>query len=209
MTVFGTQTLRVQRMFFIRHAQSAGNVKGVFHSNQADWALTDLGHSQARRAAPVLATLPIAAVLSSPLTRVQDTIAPYLATRPDLAHERDERLIERDFAGVEGMPIPLERNFFIEDPEGVEPTPVFIERIFEGLQAGLTGEDRLFAAHAGVMHALMLGLGLDMDPWAGPYNNATPTIFERAEGRWTLQYWDFDAETWTTPPPATRDWTVA
>ena len=204
MSVFGTQTLPIQRLFFIRHAQSAGNVKGVFHANSADWPLTELGHSQAQRAAPVLATLPITRVLSSPLTRVQDTIAPYLADH-DLPHVCDERLIERDFAGVEGMPIPMDRNFFIEDPAGVEPTPVFIARIFAGLSDGLTQDDMLFAAHAGVMHALMLGLGLDMDPWAGPYNNATPTVLERTQNGWTLTYWDFDTSKWATPPRATRD----
>ena len=209
MTVFGNQILPINRLFFIRHAQSAGNVKGVFHSNAADWPLTELGHSQAQRAAPVLAQLPIRAVLSSPLTRVQDTITPYLKSHPNLPHERDERLIERDFAGVEGMPIPMDRNFFVEDPEGVESTPAFITRIFEGLNDRLVGEDMLFAAHAGVMHGLMLGLGLDMDPWAGPYNNATPTVIERAGQGWRLQYWDFETETWTTPPKATRDWTVA
>ena len=117
MTVFATQTLPVQRLYFIRHAQSAGNLQGVFHSNKEDWPLTDLGHSQAMRAAPVLADLPITGVLSSPLTRVQHTIAPYLQDRTDLQHNQDDRLIERDFVGVAGMPIPLERNFFIEDPQ--------------------------------------------------------------------------------------------
>ena len=207
MSRFAIHDLPVQRFFFIRHAQSEGNVKGVFHSNTADWGLTEVGHAQACRAAPVLDTLPIRAVLSSPLSRVQQTLAPYLDGK-SLAHARDERLIERDFAGVEGMEIPRERNFFIEDPEGVEPTVDFIARIMAGLEAGLTQEDMLFGAHAGVMHGLALGLGLNMDPWSGPYNNATPTIFEKREGRWTLQYWDFETDTWTTPPPATRDWSL-
>ena len=207
MSRFAIHDLPVRRFFFLRHAQSQGNVKGVFHSNKADWALTALGHAQASRAAPVLRTLPISAVISSPLIRVQQTLAPYL-NEANLAHHRDERLIERDFAGVEGMKIPMDRNFFIEDPAGVEPTSIFIARVIAGLQAGLRQDDMLFGAHAGVMHGLTLGLGIDIDPWAGPYNNATPTIIEKIEGRWTLQYWDFDAETWTTPPPAQRDWSL-
>lgn len=206
MTIFGTQTLPVQRFFFIRHAQSEGNVKGVFHSNKADWALTPEGHGQAQRAAPILDLLPVTAVISSPMVRVQQTIAPYLAGK-QMPHASDSRLIERDFAGVEGMKIPVDRNFFIEDPEGVEPTPAFIQRIIAGLQDGLRQEDMLFAAHAGVMHGLALGLGLDCDPWAGPYNNATPAIFSQAAGKWSVQFWDFGSGGWQTPPPATRDWT--
>ncbi len=207
MSRFAIHDLPVRRFFFLRHAQSQGNVRGVFHSNTADWALTEMGHGQARRAAPVLESLPIQAVLSSPLTRVQQTLAPYLeGAGAHLAHARDERLIERDFAGVEGMKIPLDRNFFIEDPAGVEPTDAFIARIVEGLSAGLVQEDMLLGAHAGVMHGLTLGLDIDMDPWAGPYNNATPTIIEKRDGRWTLEYWDFEAQIWTAPPPATRDW---
>jgi len=207
MSRFAIHDLPVQRLFFIRHAQSEGNVKGVFHSNRLDWPLTDLGHGQAARAAPVLDTLPIGAVLSSPLTRVQQTLAPYLAAKT-LPHTQDARLIERDFAGVEGMAIPRDRNFFVEDPAGVEPTMDFIERVMTGLAEGLVQEDMLFGAHAGVMHGLALGLGLDMDPWAGPYNNATPAVLERDKGRWTLEYWDFEAEAWAAPPPATRDWSV-
>lgn len=209
MSRFAIHDLPVRRFFFIRHAQSEGNVRGVFHSNTADWPLTEMGHGQAKRAAPVLETLPITAVLSSPLTRVQQTLAPFVdGASSHLSHVRDQRLIERDFAGVEGMKIPLERNFFVEDPAGVEPTTDFIARIVEGLSEGLVQEDMLFGAHAGVMHGLTLGLGIDMDPWAGPYNNATPTIVEKQADRWTLQYWDFDAQSWTTPPPASRDWSL-
>ena len=182
-------------------------MQGVFHSNTVDWDLTELGHRQAQRAAPVLVTLPISAVISSPLRRVQQTLDPYLIDKT-LNHERDAQLIERDFAGVEGMKIPLDRNFFIEDPEGVEPTKTFITRIVAGLERALVREDMLFGAHAGVMHGLTLGLGIDMDPWAGPYNNATPTVLERHNGRWTLQYWDFEQQTWTTPSPASRDWSL-
>ena len=206
---FGLQTLPIDRLFFIRHAQSEGNLKGLFHSNKLDWPLTEKGQAQAKAAARVLETLPVTAVLSSPLRRVQQTIAPYLAGRQTtLNHTRDDRLIERDFAGIEGMKIPLDRNFFIEDPKGVEPTAVFIERVFAGLNDHLTEDHTLFAAHAGVMHALMLGLGLDLDPWEGPYNNATPTLIERQGQKWHVQHWDFKANAWRTPPPATRDWTT-
>ncbi len=204
---FAIHDLPVRRFFFLRHAQSEGNVQGVFHANTHDWPLTDLGHRQARRAAPVLESLPVQGVLSSPLTRVQQTLAPYLRGKT-LDHRHDARLIERDFAGVEGMPIPPEGNFFIEDPEGVEPTVPFIARVIEGLNKGLTQDDMLVGGHAGVLHGLSLGLGIDMDPWAGPYRNATPTQIENREGRWTLQYWNFETQMWQVPSPASRDWSA-
>ena len=207
MSKFAVHDLPVNRFFFIRHAQSLGNVRGVFHSNKADWILTKLGHEQAKRAVPVLNSLPVQSVLSSPLKRVQQTLEPYLDDN-DHINIKDDRLIERDFAGIEGMPIPLERNFFIEDPDGVEPTTVFIERIINALKDGLKQDDILFGAHAGVMHGLSLGLGIDMDPWAGPYNNATPTILEKQNGAWSLQYWSFSDQDWRKPPPASRDWSV-
>ena len=207
MSRFAIHDLPVRRFFFLRHAQSEGNVQGVFHSNTRDWPLTDLGYGQARRAAPVLDTLPVQAVLSSPLIRVQQTLAPYLRGKK-LDHCQDTRLIERDFAGVEGMPIPAERNFFIEDPAGVEPTAAFIARLIAGLNDGLTQDDMLVGGHAGVLHGLSLGLGIDMDPWAGAYSNATPTQIEKRGARWTLKYWNFETEMWQVPEPASRDWSV-
>ena len=205
---FAVPDLPVHRFFFLRHGQSQGNVAGLFHANSLDWPLTDVGQDQARRAALVLETQPVRALLSSPLLRVQQTLTPYVqGTGAALPHKRDQRLIERDFAGVAGKKIPSEGNFFMQDPAGVEPARAFIARVFAGLHAGLTQEDTLLAAHAGVLHALTLGLGLDLDPWVGPYNNAVPTSIERRGQGWTVDYWDFASGAWTRPPPASRDWT--
>ena len=59
-------------MYFVRHGQSEGNVRGGF-AGRVDYALSEKGERQARRTADFLRDVHLDAVCASPLRRAQAT----------------------------------------------------------------------------------------------------------------------------------------
>lgn len=94
------------RLLLLRHGQTPMSVAGVF-SGRSDPELTDLGQSQASRAAGYLAARQatgegITRILTSPLTRTRQT-AEAVGTALGLSVDTDENLIETDFGEWEGL----------------------------------------------------------------------------------------------------------
>jgi probable phosphomutase (TIGR03848 family) len=77
-----------------RHGRSTANAEGVLAGWSPGVSLDDTGRAQATALAARLAALPLAAVVCSPLQRCQETVAPLLATRPELPLHTDERVGE-------------------------------------------------------------------------------------------------------------------
>ena len=65
-------------MYFVRHGQSEGNVRGGF-AGRVDYALSEKGVRQARCTADFLRAVHLDAVCASPLRRAQATAAPIAA----------------------------------------------------------------------------------------------------------------------------------
>jgi probable phosphomutase (TIGR03848 family) len=78
----------------VRHGRSTANAEGVLAGWSPGVALDDAGRAQATALAARLAALPLAAVVSSPLQRCQETVRPLLDTRTGLTLHTDDRIGE-------------------------------------------------------------------------------------------------------------------
>lgn len=83
-------------VLLIRHGVSTANQAKILAGRQEGVGLTDKGADQARAVAQRLAEQPIALLVSSPLQRCQETMAP-LAERLGLGVTIDDRLAEVDY----------------------------------------------------------------------------------------------------------------
>ncbi len=81
-------------VILVRHGRSTANADGVLAGWSPGVALDESGREQAAALAGRLSGLPLAAVVSSPLQRCRETVAPLLATRPELPGHTEERLGE-------------------------------------------------------------------------------------------------------------------
>jgi len=89
-------------ILLVRHGQSVADIEGR-HEGRADFPLTDLGRSQARRAADWIAQhYPSGAILSSPLQRATQT-ACIMADRLNLAVALDDELAEMNNGVYAGL----------------------------------------------------------------------------------------------------------
>ncbi len=81
-------------VILVRHGRSTANADGVLAGWSPGVSLDEHGAAQAAGLAARLADLPLAAVVSSPLQRCQETLAPLLAARPELTAQTDDRFGE-------------------------------------------------------------------------------------------------------------------
>lgn len=81
-------------LILVRHGRSTANTEGVLAGWTPGVRLDEQGAAQAAALPARLAAVPLAAVVSSPLERCRETLAPLLAARPELAAETDERIGE-------------------------------------------------------------------------------------------------------------------
>jgi len=88
----------VATVILLRHGRSTSNVAGVLAGRSDGVELDEYGQAQARTLAERLAPLPLATVVSSPLLRCLQTLAP-LADSPTV----DERLTEIDYGRWTGQ----------------------------------------------------------------------------------------------------------
>jgi probable phosphomutase (TIGR03848 family) len=81
-------------VMLVRHGRSTANADGVLAGWSPGIGLDERGGAQAADLAKRLAGLPLAAVVSSPLQRCRETLAPLLAARPELTVRTDDRFGE-------------------------------------------------------------------------------------------------------------------
>ncbi|KIF70615.1 phosphoglycerate mutase [Streptomyces sp. AcH 505] len=81
-------------LILVRHGRSTANTAGLLAGWTPDVALDERGAAQAAALPGRLDGVPIAAVVSSPLQRCRETLAPLLDARPELQVREDERIGE-------------------------------------------------------------------------------------------------------------------
>lgn len=89
-------------LILVRHGRSTANTAGVLAGWTPGVALDERGARQAAALPARLAGLPLAAVVSSPLQRCQETLAPLLAARPELRLHTEERIGECHYGDWSG-----------------------------------------------------------------------------------------------------------
>jgi probable phosphomutase (TIGR03848 family) len=92
-------------LLLVRHGRSTANSSGILAGWSPGVALDEHGEQQAKALAERLAGLPLHTVVSSPLDRCRQTLAPLLAARPELALRLDERLGECRYGDWTGRPL--------------------------------------------------------------------------------------------------------
>ncbi|HEY5114318.1 MAG TPA: histidine phosphatase family protein, partial [Nakamurella sp.] len=91
-------------VILLRHGRSTANTSGVLAGRTPGINLDDTGRSQAAGIAERLADVAIDRIVSSPLERCQQTLAP-LAAATGLTVEVDDRLAEVDYGDWAGRPL--------------------------------------------------------------------------------------------------------
>jgi probable phosphomutase (TIGR03848 family) len=86
----------VGTVILLRHGQSTANTAGVLAGRTSGVALDEHGRAQAQALVERLAQLPLAAVVSSPLQRCRETVAP-LAQAGAFEVTVDDRFVEVDY----------------------------------------------------------------------------------------------------------------
>ena len=83
-------------VILLRHGRSTANTAGVLAGRTPEVTLDEHGQAQAQTLVGRLAQVPLAALVSSPLRRCQDTLAP-LAQARELEVTVDDRFVEMDY----------------------------------------------------------------------------------------------------------------
>lgn len=172
-----------ERFYFLRHGQTPRNALRVYQTQEEP--LSALGVEQAHSAANVLASEPVAAIVSSDMTRAWQT-AGIVAARPELARHlviAHPGLRERNFGNLNGTSsVNIDWAF---NPEGGETLEAFVSRTRGGLGFALTyAAPTLVVAHGGTLYVLMALLKLELRLHL--IGNAQPLLFQRRSGNWAV-----------------------
>ncbi|MEU8956859.1 histidine phosphatase family protein [Streptomyces sp. NPDC048518] len=89
-------------LILVRHGRSTANTAGLLAGWTPGVALDERGTAQAAALPERLASLPIAEVVTSPLQRCRETVAPLLAARPGLQAHQEDRIGECDYGDWSG-----------------------------------------------------------------------------------------------------------
>ncbi|MEV7193093.1 histidine phosphatase family protein [Streptomyces sp. NPDC093510] len=89
-------------LILVRHGRSTANTAGLLAGWTPGVALDERGAAQAAALPERLAALPLAEVVTSPLQRCQETVAPLLTARPGLQAHTEERIGECDYGDWSG-----------------------------------------------------------------------------------------------------------
>lgn len=92
-------------LLLVRHGRSTANSSGILAGWTPGVNLDAHGEQQAKDLAERLTGVSPAAVVSSPLDRCRQTVAPLLAARPGLEQRLDERLGECRYGDWSGRPL--------------------------------------------------------------------------------------------------------
>ncbi|MZD08878.1 MSMEG_4193 family putative phosphomutase [Streptomyces sp. SID5785] len=89
-------------LILVRHGRSTANTAGLLAGWTPGVALDERGAAQAAALPARLADVPLSEVVSSPLQRCRETVAPLLAARPGLELRTDDRIGECDYGDWSG-----------------------------------------------------------------------------------------------------------
>lgn len=171
----------VKTVYLMRHGQTAYNVDDRMRG-RADLELNDTGRAQAQALAQVLAGIPLARVVASPLQRAVHTAEP-TATAAGLKVETSAGLNDRDYGPWTGVLRSEVKQQFgsINAAPGVESVAALEQRVraaFAELIAHTEGAAIVLVGHDATNRALLTGLIPEL------------TEAPQANGCWNQLDWD-------------------
>ncbi|MBI2185153.1 MAG: histidine phosphatase family protein [Thaumarchaeota archaeon] len=162
------------KVFFIRHGESEGNVKGILTGRVIPAPLTEKGRTQIADLGEDLKGLPFEAIFSSPIMRAVQT-SEILSDALGVKFTTDERFTETDFGSlagrnvqqVYGEDIDWHREFYSDSyvKYGVEKFSNIMRRVEKGA-ADISGRHPngnviVVSHYHPVKGAVALALGMD------------------------------------------------
>ena len=170
-----------KEFYFVRHGQTDHNaIEGMNKGDHPEnIPLNETGRSQARNIQPIISSLPVQTVCSSPLKRVQETKAIIASELQACHHDIDDltecsALIWKEMR-KHGMYSPLPK-------EGAARK--FMDRVRNGINLALSHPSpTLIVAHGGVHWAVCCLMGIEKHDWA--IDNCIPVhFFIEQNGKW-------------------------
>jgi probable phosphomutase (TIGR03848 family) len=89
-------------LILVRHGRSTANTAGLLAGWTPGVSLDERGAAQAAALPGRLAAVPLAEIVTSPLQRCQETLAPLLAARPELTPHTEDRIGECHYGDWSG-----------------------------------------------------------------------------------------------------------
>ena len=89
-------------VLLVRHGRTTANASGVLAGWTPGVGLDEHGREQAAALAARMAAIPLAAVVTSPLQRCQETVRPLLQVRPEIESYTEERVGECRYGNWSG-----------------------------------------------------------------------------------------------------------
>lgn len=173
-----------KEFYFIRHGQTDHNVLSEADNgnHSDDISLNETGRNQAKAVEPLIQTLPIKTICSSPLKRAQETKDILTAKLPIKKFEL-LNLTECSLA------IWLEMTSFGKNASNPynEPVLKFIHRVKDGVnEALLNPGPGLIIAHGGIHWALCYLMQIQEHEWL--IENCVPVhFFPSEDGKWSAK----------------------
>ena len=174
--------------WFLRHGETDWNARNLSQGN-IDIPLNEVGRAQAITASKLLRNRGIRTIVSSPLSRAQDT-AKAAAAEIGGQITLDEELREVSFGEQEGQPMGDWYDSWIAGdylPDRAEPFADLKARAVRALNRALEGESPvLVVAHGALFRAVRAAMGLEPNVRTP---NATPFFCEPGrtpDDPWTL-----------------------
>lgn len=190
------------KLYVVRHGQSEDNL-AKRHSGWADCSLTEQGRADAERAGTILRGIAFDKVFSSDTKRAKQTCAIALPEMQDTV-EYTPLIRETNVGTLTGLEVAecqrrwgeeydsrrKARNFC---PYGGENRVMHMERVWEFLTMVQDGgwETVAVFSHGGSIHCMLdLVMGTEQDKKAYPCDNGGVSVFEYADGVWSLAEWN-------------------
>ena len=166
---------RPTEIILLRHGHSTANAKAILAGRDKTVGLSKRGFEQAQKVEEHLDALTIDRVVVSPLLRARQTVAPYLASHPDVEVIKDSGIIEMEYGDWSGKSLArLSKNPLWKEIQS-KPSSVrfpdgesFLEMLGRSTEAvarlALSGKTTVFVSHGDVIKAITahyLGLHLD------------------------------------------------
>lgn len=170
-----------KEFYFVRHGQTDHNLLDGQHKKDhpEDISLNETGRNQARLIQPIISTLPIKTICSSPLKRVQET-KEIISSSLQVNHHEFQDLSEcsaqiwKEMAQL-GMHAPLPNEGVVHQ---------FMDRVRKGMNQALSlPTPSLIIAHGGIHWAICCLTGIEDHEWK--ISNCIPVHFSIGKnGKW-------------------------
>lgn len=132
-------------LLFIRHGETQDNIDRVLQGWH-DTSLTPKGHHEAQILADKISTQPLDAIYHSPLTRIRQTIAPLMTSRPDIPVYADPDLRGQTLGELEGGSYDL---VDMSNPRSADNAAPGVENFDDFVRRVLRSFGRIVAVEAG------------------------------------------------------------